>query len=62
MHRFDTPDPISVTVELAVGDIRIEASDRADTVVEVRPRDPREEVGRRRRASKHASSSPVAGC
>jgi len=40
MRTFDTPEPISVTVELGVGDIRIVASDRADTVVEVRPNDP----------------------
>lgn len=40
MHTFDTPEPISVTVELSVGDVRIEASDRTDTVVEVRPSDP----------------------
>jgi len=39
MTTFDTPEPISVTVELAVGDIRIEASDRTDTIVEVRPSD-----------------------
>ncbi len=37
MPTFDTPEPISVCVEIAVGDIRIEASDRADTVVEVQP-------------------------
>lgn len=40
MRTFDTPEPISVTVELGVGDIRIVATDRADTVVEVRPNDP----------------------
>ncbi|WP_322755684.1 DUF4097 family beta strand repeat-containing protein [Frankia sp. Cas3] len=39
MPTFDAPEPISVTVELAVGDIRIVASDRTDTVVEVRPSD-----------------------
>jgi Putative adhesin len=39
MPTFDTPQPISVTVELGVGDIRIAASDRTDTVVEVRPSD-----------------------
>jgi hypothetical protein len=39
MPRFDTPEPISVTVELGVGDIRIVASDRTDTIVEVRPSD-----------------------
>jgi hypothetical protein len=40
MPTFHTPDPISVTVELGVGDVRIEASERADTVVEVRASDP----------------------
>jgi Putative adhesin len=40
MPIFDTPDPISVTVEMGVGDLRIIASDRADTVVEVQPSDP----------------------
>lgn len=40
MPTFDTPGPISVDVELGVGDIRIEASDRSETVVEVRPGDP----------------------
>ncbi|MCW2900340.1 MAG: hypothetical protein JWO67_2605 [Streptosporangiaceae bacterium] len=37
MPAFDTPEPISVTVELGVGEIRIVASDRPDTTVEVRP-------------------------
>src|SRR5215472_12309872 len=37
MPTFDTPDAISVTLEIGVGDIRITASDRSDTVVEVRP-------------------------
>jgi hypothetical protein len=40
MPTFDTPEPIVVTVELGVGDARITAADRADTVVEVRPSDP----------------------
>jgi DUF4097 and DUF4098 domain-containing protein YvlB len=39
MPSFDTPDPISVTLEIGVGDVRIVASDRADTSVEVRPSD-----------------------
>lgn len=43
MPAFDTPDPISVTVDLGVGDVRIAASDRADTVVDVRPTDERNE-------------------
>lgn len=37
MPIFDTPEPISVTIELGVGDVQITASDRADTVVEVHP-------------------------
>ena len=40
MAVFDTPTPISVDVEIGVGDIRIVASDRRDTVVDVRPSDP----------------------
>lgn len=40
MPTFDTPEPISVTVELGVGDVRIVASDRTDTIVDVRPSDP----------------------
>ena len=40
MPTFDTPEPISVTVEFGVGDLRMVASDRTDTMVEVRPSDP----------------------
>jgi Putative adhesin len=40
MPTFDTPEPISVTVDLGVGDIRVAASDRTDTTVEVRPSNP----------------------
>jgi Putative adhesin len=39
MTTFDTPDPIAVDLEVGVGDVRIEASDRVDTTVEVRPSD-----------------------
>jgi DUF4097 and DUF4098 domain-containing protein YvlB len=39
MPTFDTPEPISAVVELAVGDVRITASDRGDTAVEIRPSD-----------------------
>jgi DUF4097 and DUF4098 domain-containing protein YvlB len=38
MPVFDTPEPISVQVDLPVGDAWITATDRADTVVDVRPR------------------------
>jgi hypothetical protein len=40
MPTFDTPEPIAVTVELGVGDLRIVAGDRTETTVEVRPSDP----------------------
>ncbi|MFE3199868.1 DUF4097 domain-containing protein [Embleya sp. NPDC059237] len=40
MPTFDTPKPIFATVDLVVGSLRISASDRVDTVVEVRPTDP----------------------
>jgi hypothetical protein len=40
MATFDTQEPISVDVEFGVGDLRIEASDRTETTVEVRPSDP----------------------
>jgi Toastrack DUF4097 len=40
MPTFDTPEPISVTLEVGVGDIRIVASERTDTTVDVRPSDP----------------------
>ena len=39
MPIFTTPDPISVTIDLSVGEVRLAASDRTDTVVEVRPSD-----------------------
>jgi len=40
MYTYETPEPIEVTVELCVGDIRIEAGERTDTTVEVRPSNP----------------------
>jgi hypothetical protein len=39
MPTFDTPDPISATIDLAMGDVRISAGDRDDTLVEVHPSD-----------------------
>lgn len=40
MPTFDTPAPISVMLNLNIGDVRIRASDRDDTVVEIREGDP----------------------
>jgi DUF4097 and DUF4098 domain-containing protein YvlB len=43
MPSYETPEPISVALELGVAAVRIAASDRADTVVEVRPSDKADE-------------------
>ena len=40
MPTFATPAPIIVTLDIGVGDIRITASNRAETTVEVRPTNP----------------------
>jgi Putative adhesin len=44
MPAFDTPEPITADIDVHLGQIRINASDRADTVVEVRPSDPSTEA------------------
>ncbi|MFJ2831474.1 DUF4097 family beta strand repeat-containing protein [Streptomyces sp. NPDC087263] len=41
MPSFDTPEPISVTAHVGAGSLRFTASDRTDTVVEVRPGSPK---------------------
>ena len=40
MPEFDTPDPIAITVDVFVGKVTVIASNRADTVVDIRPSDP----------------------
>jgi hypothetical protein len=40
MPTFDSRGPISVNIEIGVGEIRMVAGDRTDTLVEVRPADP----------------------
>jgi hypothetical protein len=40
MTTFDTPDAITATIDVAVGDVRISATDGSTTVVDVRPSDP----------------------
>ena len=40
VSNFSTPSPITVAVDLYVADVRFAVSDRADTIVEVRPSDP----------------------
>ena len=42
MTTFETPQPITVTIDGGAGHVTIRASDRSDTVVDVRPTDPAE--------------------
>lgn len=44
MPTFDTPAPIRAAIEVVVGDVRVTATDRTDTTVEVRPTDPAAEL------------------
>jgi DUF4097 and DUF4098 domain-containing protein YvlB len=44
MPAFDTPEPIIADIQIFVGQVRVHAGDRADTVVEVRPSDPSTEA------------------
>ncbi|MGX7827513.1 DUF4097 family beta strand repeat-containing protein [Actinokineospora sp. 24-640] len=37
MPTFATPEPITVTIDISVANVRFAASERADTVVDVRP-------------------------
>ncbi|GAA3215855.1 DUF4097 domain-containing protein [Dactylosporangium siamense] len=43
MPVFATPEPISVIIDITVGELRLVAGDRTDTVVEVRPSDDTDE-------------------
>ncbi|MFE3491992.1 DUF4097 domain-containing protein [Streptomyces sp. NPDC059175] len=43
MPSFDTPEPISATAHVEAGSLQFSAGDRLDTVVEVRPRDPKKD-------------------
>jgi hypothetical protein len=40
VSHFDTPSPIAVVLDLYVADVQIVASERTDTITEVRPSDP----------------------
>lgn len=44
MPSFDTLEPISVTAYVYAGSIRFSAGARVDTIVEVRPRDPKKDL------------------
>lgn len=43
MPTYDTPQPIAVEIDLGAADVRIVASERADTALEVRPSDASDE-------------------
>ncbi|MGW6062019.1 DUF4097 family beta strand repeat-containing protein [Streptomyces sp. NPDC055189] len=43
MPTFDTPEAISVTARVDAGSIQFTAGDRSETVVEVRPREPKKD-------------------
>ncbi|MFH0519928.1 DUF4097 domain-containing protein [Streptomyces sp. M41] len=43
MPSYDTPEAISATAHVEAGSIQFTAGDRYDTVVEVRPRDPKKD-------------------
>ncbi|MFD9725190.1 DUF4097 domain-containing protein [Streptomyces sp. NPDC059072] len=43
MPSYDTPEPVSATAHVEAGSIQFTATDRTDTVVEVRPRDPKKD-------------------
>jgi DUF4097 and DUF4098 domain-containing protein YvlB len=40
MPTYDTPEPITAVIDITAGRVQINASDRVDTVVDVRPGDP----------------------
>jgi DUF4097 and DUF4098 domain-containing protein YvlB len=44
MPAFDTPEAITVEIDLVVGDVRITAGERDTTVIEVAPSDPAESL------------------
>ncbi|MFF5534624.1 DUF4097 domain-containing protein [Streptomyces cinerochromogenes] len=44
MPSFDTPEAISVTARVDAGSLQFTAGDRHDTVVEVRPRNPKKDL------------------
>jgi DUF4097 and DUF4098 domain-containing protein YvlB len=44
MPAFETPEPITIEIDLVVGDVRLTASERENTVIEVRPSDPSQNI------------------
>ncbi|MFE7284451.1 DUF4097 domain-containing protein [Streptomyces noursei] len=44
MPSFDTPEPIAAVAHVEAGSLQFTAGDRTDTVVEVRPREPKKDL------------------
>ena len=59
MPEFDTPDPITVEIDLLIADVRLTASERVNTVVDVRPSDPAEENDVRAAERTHVERTPA---
>ncbi|WP_433788927.1 DUF4097 family beta strand repeat-containing protein [Actinoplanes sp. CA-252034] len=59
MPSFDTPGPITASVDVLAGEVRVVAGDRPDTIVHVRPADENEE--RDRRAAEQTRAELVSG-
>src|SRR5579859_7125673 len=59
LPAFATPDPIAVSIELSVGDVRVVASDRADTVVQISPSDPSRDADVRDAGLTRVERTPV---
>ena len=53
MNTFQTSAPITAVIELSVGDIKVNASDRADCTVSIRPRDEHRQADVRAAESAH---------
>jgi hypothetical protein len=47
MPSFESSRPVSATIEVAIGDLHVDAGDRAVTTVEVRPSDPSNPLDRK---------------
>ncbi|GII86906.1 hypothetical protein Ssi03_48960 [Sphaerisporangium siamense] len=56
---FDTPEPVLALLDLASATVRINASDRTDTVVEIRPSDERNDADVQ--AARHTSADHADG-
>jgi hypothetical protein len=47
MPAFDTPEPVEIHIDIAMGDVRIVAADRRDAVVDVHPSDASDDEDRK---------------